>query len=153
MKARVRRPGSSAVGDRLGHVAAHLAVGGLQPAQGHVERQLLLAVEVDADGRHLLAEQPAPGARAGDRLLGQDLLLGLGEQVRAVAAGAAQVVRGRSPAPASASSSRPGSSGSAAHSSSKNSSLVSISVARSWTSWSSAPRSGPAVSVAKRSEA
>ena len=47
---------------------------------------------VDRDRRRLLLEQARPRARAGQRLLGEDPLLGLGEQVRAVAPRGAQVV-------------------------------------------------------------
>ena len=44
--------------------------------------------------RHLLLEQPLPRAPAGDRLLGEDDLLGLGQQVRPVAPRRAQVMPG-----------------------------------------------------------
>ncbi len=131
MNARVRSPGASVAETASAAARRCVAVGRLQAAERDLERQLL-AVERDPQRGDLLAEQPAPGALAGDRLLGQDLLLGLGQQVRAVAAGAAQVV-GAELSESSASSSSARSSGSAAHSSSKNSSLVSISVARSWT--------------------
>ena len=52
------------------------------------------AVEVDGDARHLLFEQALPCAAAGHRLLRQDHLLGLGEEVRAIAALGPQVVPG-----------------------------------------------------------
>src|SRR4029079_11566433 len=102
-------------------------------------------------------------------LLGEDLLLGLRQQVFAVAADVAQVVGAelpplpreqllralvvhrRRPPPASSSSTR--SSSSAAHSSSKNTSVVWIAVSCSWTRCSSAPLAGSAVSVEKRSAA
>src|SRR5262249_1065148 len=67
-----------------------VAVGGLEPAQGHVERRLLV-VDRDTQRRDELAEQAPPRALARDRLLCEDLLLGLREQVRAVATSAAQV--------------------------------------------------------------
>ena len=60
------------------------------------------------DRRHLLFEQPLPRARAGDRLLGEDDLFGLGEQVRPVAALRAQVVTRRTRAARRRAASRPG---------------------------------------------
>jgi hypothetical protein len=52
----------------------------------------------DLQRRDLLAEQARPGRAAGDRLLGEDLLLGLGEQVGPVTARRAQkVARGVDP--------------------------------------------------------
>ena len=91
MKARVRRPGLERRGDRLGGAAAQLAVGRLQPAQRDVERS---SSPSSIDTRIAATSSPnsRPRRSGGDRLLGQDLLLGLGEQVGAVAAGAAQVV-------------------------------------------------------------
>ena len=60
MNARVRSPGSSAA-ETASAAVRRLAVGGLQAAERDVERQLL-AVEVDAQRRDQLAEQPGPGA-------------------------------------------------------------------------------------------
>ena len=92
-KPRVRRPGASAVGHALGGVRARLAVGQVQARERDLERDRLGAVlELDLERGDLLLEQPAPGVARGQRLLGEDLLLGLGEQVRAVAARRAQVV-------------------------------------------------------------
>jgi hypothetical protein len=74
-------------------VAADLAVGREQAREGHLERRRLGALlELDGDRGGLLLEQPRPGAAAGQRLLGEHLLLGLGEQVRAVAARRAEMV-------------------------------------------------------------
>ena len=42
----------------------------------------LVAVEVDLDRTEQLVVQAIPCTQAGDRLLGEDLLLGLGEDVR-----------------------------------------------------------------------
>ena len=82
--------------DGLGRGAPDVAVGGHEPREGGVERhRLVLVGQRDLERGDLLAEQPAPRAGAGDRLLGEDLLLGLGQQVRAVAArGAQEVARG-----------------------------------------------------------
>src|SRR2546423_8345517 len=78
-------------GDRLRRGPSMVAVGILEAGKCHVER-LLVAVKRHTQGGHELAEQSVPGALAGNRLLGQDLLLRLGEQVRPVAAGASQVM-------------------------------------------------------------
>ena len=91
MKLLVRKPGSSVLRDRLGRRAPDLAIGGLKPAERDVEGQLL-AVELDPQRGGELAEQTAPGGLAGDRLLGEDLLLGLGEEVRAIAPDALEVM-------------------------------------------------------------
>ena len=91
MNARVRRPGASVAETPSAAPRRAVRSGDWSRRQREVEHQLL-AVELHPEARHLLAEQPAPGALARDRLLGQDLLLGLGQQVRPVAAGAAQVV-------------------------------------------------------------
>ena len=66
----------------------------MQPAERDVERRRARrsSGSVDRDRARQLAEQARPGVAAGDRLLGEELLLGLGEQVRAVAAHRAQVV-------------------------------------------------------------
>jgi hypothetical protein len=56
-----------------------------EPGERFVERQPL-AVEGDAELGEELVEEAAPGARAGDALLGRDPLLGFREQVRLVAA-------------------------------------------------------------------
>jgi hypothetical protein len=85
------QPGLQRRGHRLGRGPPDLAIGREQPAQSGVERKLL-AVDVDLERRHELLEQAPPGGLAGQRLLGEDLLLGLGEQVGAVAPGRAQVV-------------------------------------------------------------
>ena len=83
-------------GDRLRRRAAHLAVGRHEAAEGDVERHALVGVgELDADRARELGEQARPRVAAGERLLGQELLLGLGEEVRAVAAQRAQVVARR----------------------------------------------------------
>ena len=87
------QPGLQRGGDGLGARAALLAVGRHEPRERGVERdRLVLAGQVDLDRRDLLAEQARPGRAARDALLGEDLLLGLGEQVRAVAARRAQEV-------------------------------------------------------------
>ena len=62
----------------------------MEAAEGDVERRRLL--ELYLDRRRLLVEQARPGGVRGDRLLGEDPLLGLAEQVGAVAARGAQVV-------------------------------------------------------------
>ncbi len=80
-------------GDGLRARAAHLAVGGEEPRQRDLERDRLAALrERDLDRRRLLLEQARPRAVGRERLLGEDPLLGLGEQVRPVAARGAQVV-------------------------------------------------------------
>ena len=82
-------------GHALGGVAADVAVGREQPRERDLERDGLVGVlELDGDAGGLLLEQPRPRRAAGERLLGEDLLLRLGEQVRPVAAGGAQVVAG-----------------------------------------------------------
>ena len=104
------QPGRERRGDRLGGGAPHLAVGQRQPAERDVERDLLArplagsspaspAEQLDLDRRGQLLEQPRPRARAGERLLGEDLLLGLGQQVLAVAARRCAGGGGRSRAP------------------------------------------------------
>ena len=81
------------VRDALGGVAADVAVGREQARERDLERHGVgVVLELDRDRRRLLLEQPRPRRAAGERLLGEDLLLGLGEQVRAVAAGRAQVM-------------------------------------------------------------
>ncbi|SNQ51160.1 hypothetical protein FRACA_620009 [Frankia canadensis] len=86
-------PGAQTWGQRrrdgLGGGAADLAVGGRQPAQRHVE-----GLAVHRDRRDLLGEEPPPSPRPGDRLLGEQLLLRLAEQVLPVAALHPQVVPG-----------------------------------------------------------
>ena len=77
--------------DRLGRGPADLPIGRLEPAECELERELLV-VEVDPEARDQLSEQPAPGGLARDRLLGEDLLLALRQQVGAVAADAPQVM-------------------------------------------------------------
>ena len=87
MKARVRRPGSSAA------VTAS-AVVRRTSRSGDIRRLSAISSDSspDLDLRHQLGEQARPGAAAGLALLGEELLLGLGEQVRPVAARGAQVV-------------------------------------------------------------
>ena len=109
--------------------------------------------EVDGDRRRLLLEQPHPRRAAGQRLLGEDPLLGLGQQVRPVAARGGAGGGGRSPARRWRAAPRRASSSSAAHSRSKNSSAVSIAVPFSSTRCSSAPSAGSAVSTEKRAGA
>src|SRR5947209_18094773 len=79
------------VGYRVGRGAPDVAAGGLRAAERGVERQFL-AVQLDPQSGHQLAEQPRPGGLTRYRLLGQDLLLGLGEEMRPVAPRAAQMV-------------------------------------------------------------
>ena len=65
-------------GDGLRRGAAHLAVGGGQAAEGDVERDPLLGIgELDADRARQLGEQARPGVATSQRLLGEELLLGL----------------------------------------------------------------------------
>ena len=83
--------------ERAGHAprrcAALLAVGGEEARERDLERDgLRRPGQLDLDRRGLLLEQPRPGAVGGERLLGEDPLLRLGEQVRPVAARGAQVV-------------------------------------------------------------
>ena len=85
------QPGLEPGGDRLGRGAAHLAVGRHQLRQALLEADRL-AVEVDGDRRRELAEQARPRTAPGQRLVGEDPLLGLAEQVRPVAAGRLEVV-------------------------------------------------------------
>ena len=81
------------VGHALGRVRAGLAVGQVQARERDLERDRLGAVlDLDLERGDLLLEQAAPGVARGQRLLGEDLLLGLGEQVRAVAARRLQVM-------------------------------------------------------------
>ena len=89
-------------GHGLGSGPADLAVGVLEHRQPGFERHrgglVALAADercgqLDGDGRGLLVEQPHPGAGAADGLLGEQLLLGLGQHVVAVAVHGAQVVR------------------------------------------------------------
>ena len=96
MYARVRSPGWSESVTASAAVRRTSRVGGEQPRERDVERdRRLLVGQVDLERGDLLAEQPRPRARAGDALLGHDLLLGLAEQVGAVAARGAQVVARR----------------------------------------------------------
>ena len=78
-------------GDGLLGRAAHFAIRRGEVRQRDVERDRALG-QLDLDGAGQLGEQPAPGRVAGLALLGEDALLGLGEQVRAIAADGAQVV-------------------------------------------------------------
>ena len=88
---RVRKPGLERDGDRLGRGAPHVAVGRHQPREPLLEAHRA-AVEVDGDRGGELGEEPHPRAVGGERLVGEDDLLRLAEQVRAVAAGGLQVV-------------------------------------------------------------
>ena len=60
-------------GERLGGLAAHLAVGVLQPVERRLERHLL-AVDVEAQIGHRLVEETVPGAAPGDRFFVEQLL-------------------------------------------------------------------------------
>ena len=91
MNARVRRPGAS-VAETPSAAAWRVERSGDWSLESATSSDQFLAVELHPEVRDLLAEQPAPGALTRDRLLGKDLLLGLGQQVRAVTAGTAQVV-------------------------------------------------------------
>ena len=89
------QPGGQRLGDRPGGRAALLADGAHQPAQRHVEGHgvsLGGVREAHPDRGRELLEQARPGTRAGEVLLRQHLLLGLAQEVVAVAAGAAQVM-------------------------------------------------------------
>src|SRR6202030_2211925 len=77
--------------DRLGGYATRLPRRVLKAAERDVECQLAV-VELDPERGDELAEQAVPGTVGGDRPLGEDLLLGLREQVRPVAAHAAEIV-------------------------------------------------------------
>jgi hypothetical protein len=84
---------ASQCGKPLGGVCARRAVGCVQLRERDLERDRRGAlVEVDLERGDLLLEQAPPRVAGRQRLLGEDLLLRLGEQVRAVAAGRAQVV-------------------------------------------------------------
>ena len=141
MKARVRSPGSRASETASAAVAARVAVGVQQPAEGDVERHLAV-VELDPE-RGRRARRTGVPTRSGWRSTSRR-----GSSPRARSAGAGGIGarragsggRSRGRRPASSSSAR--SSSSAAHSSSKNRSLVSISVARSCIAWRRAPRVG-----------
>ena len=87
------QPGLQPFGHRRGRGLAHRAVGRVQPREAGFEGGGL-AVELDRDRRDLLVEEALPRAAARHRLLGEHDLFGLGQQVRPVAAGRAQVVRG-----------------------------------------------------------
>ena len=60
-------------GERLGGLAAHVAVGVLEPVQGRFELHLL-AVDVEAQIGHRLVEETVPGAAPGDRFFMEKLL-------------------------------------------------------------------------------
>ena len=128
MNPRVRRPGSSACRDGLGGRAAHVAVGGLQAAEGDVERHARRRRARRAARRR--ARRTGVPRRSGWRSTSRR-----GSSPRARSAGAAGSGArcagsgGRSRGRRRASSSSARSSSSAAHSSSKNRSFVSISVA------------------------
>ena len=91
MNVRVRSPGSSASDTAAAAVRRVSRSASSRRLRRDVERHLA-AVELDAQRRDELSEQPSPGALARDRLLREDLLLGLSQQVGAVTAGSAQVV-------------------------------------------------------------
>ena len=149
-KPRVRRPGCERGGDALGGVGALGAVGGVQVRERDLERDRLGAV-LD---RRPAARRSAPRT-AGPRRCGRSATSRRGSSPRARRAGRAGSgarcaggggrSRGRRPRAAR----RRASSSIAAHSSSKNSSFVSIGVAFSCTRWKSAPRAGSVVSVEK----
>ena len=84
------------------------------------------------------------------RLVGEDALLGLGQQVRPVAARRREVVAAERRAPGRRGAARRCSSGSSAHSSSTKSSSLLIAVPRSSVRAMSAPVAGSVVSTAKR---
>ncbi len=87
------QPRLQRVGDGLLRGGADAAVRVVEPGERDVQRDgLVLAVERDLDGAGQLAEEARPRAATGDRLLGEDALLGLGQQVRAVAPRGGQVV-------------------------------------------------------------
>ncbi len=68
--------------DRLGGRAADVAIAGIELRHRFLERGLL-AVELHAQRTQKLLVQAAPGTDAGDGLLGDDLLLGLRQEIRA----------------------------------------------------------------------
>jgi len=78
-------------GHGLGGRAAHLAVGRLKAREPFLEADGL-AVDVDLDRRRQLAEQARPGAAPGRRLVGDDPLLRLAQQVGPVATERPQVM-------------------------------------------------------------
>ena len=78
-------------GDGLGGRPPHLAIGRLDPRQALLEADGL-AVDVDLDRRRELAEQARPRALAGGRLVGEHALLGLAQEVPAVAPHRLEVV-------------------------------------------------------------
>ena len=125
------RPGAQP--GREPSVTAAAAAGAARPVGRREQREPLLerdrlAVEVERDRGRQLVEEARPRARAGDVLLGEDLLLRLGEQVRPVAAGRAQVVAARTRAGRRRAARRPARRSSSAHSSSKNRTRVLIAV-------------------------
>ena len=90
----MRRPGLQRGRDALGDVLAHRAVRVEQVRERGVQRHLAAVEQLDRDRRRLLLEQARPRGPAGELLLGEDALLGLAQQVRAVAARRRQVVAG-----------------------------------------------------------
>ncbi len=70
--------------DRLGRDPSPLAIGRLEARETFFEGDRL-TVDVDLDRGRQLAEEPRPRALAGRGLVGEHALLGLGEQVLAVA--------------------------------------------------------------------
>ena len=93
MNARVRSPGSSALVTASCASRRRSRSWRHQPAQRDFElHRFVLARQLDFDRRHLLGEEPRPGAAAGDRLLGHHFLLRLGQQVWPVEPQRVQVV-------------------------------------------------------------
>ena len=92
-KARVRSPGASPFVTASAARAPHVSVRRVQPSERGFESGRL-AVEVDGDARHLLLEQALPCAAPAHRLLGEDDLFRLGQQVRPVAALRLEVMAG-----------------------------------------------------------
>ncbi len=84
-------PGLEGRGDCLGRLPPTLTIRGLQPREPLFEAHGL-TVDVDLDRGRQLAEQARPGAATGRGLVGEQSLLRLGQQMRAVAARRRQMV-------------------------------------------------------------
>ncbi len=82
---RVRRPGSSPL-VTASAAARRTSRSGACSCPSAASSVVVSPSSSIADARHLLFEEPLERAAAGDRLLGEDDLFGLGEQVRPVAA-------------------------------------------------------------------
>ena len=76
---------------RFGGGAPHVAVGRHEQREAFLEAHRA-GVEVDRDRRGELGEEPHPRAAGGERLVGEDDLLRLAQQVRPVPAGGLEVV-------------------------------------------------------------